>query len=139
MCSLLVVSFIPFPSEMLFLSDFTSESLSFYQILPQNILFLLSVNFYLRTSFFLYDFTSEPPFFCQILTQNYLPSLRFYLRTPIFIFSNVIVRPNFLNYSLPCCCSVTQSCMTFCDSMDYSTPGFPILHYFLELAQTHVH
>ena len=23
--------------------------------------------------------------------------------------------------------------------MDYSTPGFPVLHHFLELAQTHVH
>ena len=29
--------------------------------------------------------------------------------------------------------------MTFCDPMEYSTPGFPILHDLLELAQTHVH
>ena len=28
-----------------------------------------------------------------------------------------------------CCCSVTQSCMTLCDPVDYSTPGFPDLHY----------
>ena len=33
---------------------------------------------------------------------------------------------------------VPQSCLTLCDPMDYSTPGFPI-HYFLEFAQTHVH
>ena len=26
-----------------------------------------------------------------------------------------------------------------CDPMDYSTPGFPILHYFPEFAQSHVH
>ena len=26
-----------------------------------------------------------------------------------------------------------------CDSMDYSTPGFPVPHYLLEFAQTHVH
>ena len=26
-----------------------------------------------------------------------------------------------------------------CNPMDYSTPGFPVLHYFPELAQTHVH
>ena len=32
--------------------------------------------------------------------------------------------------------SVTQSCPTLCDPMNYSTPGFPILHYLLELAQT---
>ena len=27
----------------------------------------------------------------------------------------------------------------FCDPMDCSTPGFPVLHHLLELAQTHVH
>ena len=27
----------------------------------------------------------------------------------------------------------------FCDPMDCSTPGFPVLHYLLEFAQTHVH
>ena len=26
-----------------------------------------------------------------------------------------------------------------CNRMDFSMPGFPVLHYFLELAQTHVH
>ena len=36
--------------------------------------------------------------------------------------------------------SVTQSCPTLCDPMDYSTPGFPVQHQLLpELAQTHVH
>ena len=39
-----------------------------------------------------------------------------------------------------CCCSVTQSCPILCDPMDCSTPtGFPVLHYLLELDQTHVH
>ena len=37
------------------------------------------------------------------------------------------------------CCSVAQSCPTPCDSMDCSTPGFPVLHHLLKLAQTHVH
>ena len=37
-----------------------------------------------------------------------------------------------------CCCSVTQSCPTLCDPRDFSTPGFPVLHYFPEFAQTHV-
>ena len=35
--------------------------------------------------------------------------------------------------------SVAQSCPTLCDPMDYSTPGFPVHHQLLELAQTHVH
>ena len=37
------------------------------------------------------------------------------------------------------CCSAVQSCPTFCNPMDCSPPGFPILHHLLELAQTHVH
>ena len=37
------------------------------------------------------------------------------------------------------CCSVPQSCPTLFDPMDCSTPGFPVLHHLLELAQTHVH
>ena len=35
--------------------------------------------------------------------------------------------------------SVTQLCPTLWDPMDGSTPGFPVLHQLLELAQTHVH
>ena len=30
-------------------------------------------------------------------------------------------------------CSVTQLCPTLCDAVDHSTPGFPVLHYLLEL------
>ena len=33
----------------------------------------------------------------------------------------------------------TQSCLTLFNPMDCSTPGFPVLHHLLELAQTHVH
>ena len=38
---------------------------------------------------------------------------------------------------LRCCCSVL--CLTLCNPMDCSTPGFPVLHYFPEFAQTHIH
>ena len=37
-----------------------------------------------------------------------------------------------------CKSSVTQSCPTLCNSMDCSTPGFPVHHQLPELAQTHV-
>ena len=33
------------------------------------------------------------------------------------------------------CCSVTQLCLTLCDPMDWSTPGFPVHHQLLELAK----
>ena len=35
--------------------------------------------------------------------------------------------------------SGTQSYLTLCKPMDYSTPGFPVRHQLLELAQPHVH
>ena len=35
--------------------------------------------------------------------------------------------------------SVTQSCLTLCNTMDCSMPVFPVHHRLLELAQTHVH
>ena len=40
---------------------------------------------------------------------------------------------------ISCCCLVTKSCPRLCDPVDYRTPGFLVLHYLLELAQTHVH
>ena len=36
-----------------------------------------------------------------------------------------------------CCFSVAKSCPTLCDPMDCSTPGFPVLYYLPEFAQTH--
>ena len=38
-----------------------------------------------------------------------------------------------------CCCLVAQSCLTLCDPMNCSTPGFPVFYSLLEFAQTHVH
>ena len=36
------------------------------------------------------------------------------------------------------CCSVSKSCPAFCDPMNCSTPGFPVLNCFLEFIQTPV-
>ena len=38
-----------------------------------------------------------------------------------------------------CCCSVTKLGPILCYPKDCSTPGFPVLRYLLEFAQTHVH
>ena len=35
--------------------------------------------------------------------------------------------------------SVAQLCLTICDPVDCSTPGFPVHHQLLEPTQTHVH
>ena len=36
-------------------------------------------------------------------------------------------------------CSGAQWCPPLCDPMNCTMPGFPILHYLLEFAQTHIH
>ena len=41
--------------------------------------------------------------------------------------------------SLCCCWSVAQWCVTLCNPMDCSTPGFLVHHQLLEPTQTHVH
>ena len=38
-----------------------------------------------------------------------------------------------------CCFLVAKSCLSVCDPMDCSTPGFPVLRHLPEFAQTHVH
>ena len=38
-----------------------------------------------------------------------------------------------------CCCLVTESHPTLCNPMDCSMPGFPVLHYLPDFAQTCVH
>ena len=42
---------------------------------------------------------------------------------------------------MPCAqlSSVAQLCLTLCDPMDCSTPGFPVHHQLLEFTQTYVH
>ena len=45
-------------------------------------------------------------------------------------------KPKYFTYQT---CSVTQLCLTLFDPMDYSTPGFLVLPYLPEFAQTHVH
>ena len=50
--------------------------------------------------------------------------------------SILIVQKNKLRFQFS---SVAQSCLTPCNPMDWSTPGFPVHHQLPELTQTHVH
>ena len=43
------------------------------------------------------------------------------------------------SYPAHCCCSGTKSYLTLCDLTDCSMPGFPVLNYLQEFAQTHVY
>ena len=50
------------------------------------------------------------------------------------------IRSKFSLFKPPCCrCSVAQLCPTRCNPMDWSMPGYPVLHHLLELAQTYIH
>ena len=41
--------------------------------------------------------------------------------------------------TIPIIGSVAKSCLTLCDLMDGSRPGFPVFHYLPEFAQTYIH
>ena len=64
-------------------------------------------------------------YFCRIMLMCSLSSNITYL--------------NLLSFFLSYCCSVSKMWLAICKPMGYSTPGFPVLHYLPELAQTHVH
>ena len=53
--------------------------------------------------------------------------------------SILVILRKFWEALFPSCCSVVELCQTLCHSMDCSAPGFPVLQYFPEFAQTHVH
>ena len=48
-------------------------------------------------------------------------------------------RTSILSYSPFGCCSAPKSCPTLCDTIEYTTPGFPCPSYLPEPTQTHVH
>ena len=50
--------------------------------------------------------------------------------------SSIAIKKNKHNFQFS---SVAQSCLTLCDPVDCSIPGFSVHHYLLEFAQTHVH
>ena len=52
--------------------------------------------------------------------------------------SSTLESPSWLDHILSCC-SVAKSCPTLCNPLNCSIPGFPVLHYLPEFAQTHVH
>ena len=79
---------------------------------------------------------------------SWLPFICFQLYSKLHLLPILLsFLPAFLKFSIGnypsshccCCCSATKSCLTLCDPMDCSTPGYPVQHHLLEFAQTHVH
>ena len=81
-------------------------------------------------------------FLISSVSVRSIPFLSFIM--PIFAWNVPLVSLIFLKRSLVFpilfqSSSVTQSCPTFCDPMDCSTPGLPVHHQLPEFTQTHVH
>ena len=51
----------------------------------------------------------------------------------------MVVTSLILNIMVVALVQSLKSCPTLRDPMNFSTPGFPVLHYLPEFAQTHVH
>ena len=60
-------------------------------------------------------------------------------RFPSSVFTSFCSPLTHLTGVVCCFCSVVKSCPTLCDPTECSNPGFPVLHYLPESAQTHVH
>ena len=91
--------------------------------------------------FFFFWFLLHPAIYCFLglepsviflLCQNVVLNLGVFISSTT---KDVVGRIKFCC----CCCSVIQSCLTLCDPMNCSTPGFSVLHHFLEFSQTHIH
>ena len=54
------------------------------------------------------------------------------------ILVNIFWRSVFFKCKMTYCSSVTKLFPTLCNTINYNTPGFPVLHYLLEFAQSHV-
>ena len=88
---------------------------------------------------------------CPVLTIASWPAYRFLKRqirwSGIPISFIILKKKHFLTFqhtteiSSQCVvhCLVAKLCSTLCNPMDCCTPGFPVLHYVPEFAQTHVH
>ena len=64
-----------------------------------------------------------------------MPSNHLILCHPLLILPSIF--PSIIKVAIAIFSSVAQSWPTFCDPMDWSTPGFPVHHQHTELAQTH--
>ena len=90
------------------------------------------------------------PFLCALLVDHncfhiigiHLWIISSYIRDSVQYFVNRHGHGNSVTQSLLVISgqySIAQSFPTLCDPMACSIPGFPVLHHFPELAQTHVH
>ena len=75
-----------------------------------------------------------------LLWKNVYSGLLPFFKLGCFLFVSMLSCLSYLyTLAIKLFSSVSQSCLTLCDPMDCSTPGFPVHHQLPELTQTHVH
>ena len=75
---------------------------------------------------------------------NFKNTMSYYKAMLIWMLIDIMVQQNREPRNIPKhvsvqLSSVAQSCLTLCNPMDCSPPGFPVHHQLPELTQTHVH
>ena len=70
---------------------------------------------------------------CWTVFQSWVAYSLLFIHCLYFQYVLLFMKKEFYNTS------VAQSCLTLCNPMDCSTPGFPVHHQLPELAQTHIH
>ena len=75
------------------------------------------------------------------LPGNWLNDIHSLINSSVSLLMLVYTSIHLFKYSVSMCqfSSVAQSCLTLCNPMDCSLPGFPVHHQLPELTQTHVH
>ena len=78
---------------------------------------------------------------CKKTEINKTKYLYNYVDTEIYIIERQLEGDSRKEFSVSevSCCSVAKSCLSLCDPVSYSTPGFSVPHCLLEFAQVHVH
>ena len=85
-----------------------------------------------------------PPVLFHQLTLGLKKSYTFCFNDSSRCFSSIVIvwnksslpvwlHPVELFFDSCCCCSIAKSCLTLCNPMNCSMPGFPVRHYLLSL------
>ena len=98
-----------------------------FPLLPSNVWWQRTTTWQVVTSIAWDDCTGIYQYSIRHLDFNYWYG-------KIISFAIIIIK----EYSVPFS-SVTQSCLTFCNAMNRSTPGLPVHHQLPESTQIHVH
>ena len=118
---------LPSPGELLLISKTQSRYQPFFHdfiALPLSLLFIFC-GFPQPLCWSVWQFTPD----CMRIAK-----IEFPYRRDAYLIIFIILVSCFVSF-----CSVAQPCPTLCHPVDYSTPGFSVLHHLLELDLTHMY